>query len=315
MEAARPLDLGEPPAKLRDPLPHPPPIDLELGLAGAARADTAAEPGEMRPLPREPRQEVLQLGQLDLHLALEAPRPLREDVEDEGAPVDDLPVAGPLEVPLLGGRERIVEDDDVRRGGVRDGADLLDLTRPDERRGMDAAERLDHLPGDDQPGRLGEACELRQRLARREGEARPFRADEDGALASDGRRLGAVAHRKYITPVPRMRSTALTIWSVAATRSDAGSARTVSCSVPFSRCRKASHDPGCDAKTSRSVVRASRARPAREMRTWTWRIASAWARASGVTSSAITWQRSSETSSAPATTTGAPLWMTSSWRR
>src|SRR5581483_1490209 len=85
-----PLDVLEPARQLRDPLADAPAIDFELRLPRSARPDAAAEAREVRPLPREPRPEILELRELDLHLALEAPRALREDVEDQRAPVDDL---------------------------------------------------------------------------------------------------------------------------------------------------------------------------------------------------------------------------------
>src|SRR5207247_217406 len=78
-------------------------VDLELRLTGPPRAHAAAQAREVGPLACQPRQEVLELRQLDLHLALERARPLREDVEDEGAAVDHLALAALLEVALLGG--------------------------------------------------------------------------------------------------------------------------------------------------------------------------------------------------------------------
>src|SRR5439155_1443430 len=92
VEPAGPFDVAQPAVELADARPHATAVHLELGLARAARAHAAAEPREVRPLARETRQQVLELGELDLHLALEASRPLREDVEDERAPAADLPV-------------------------------------------------------------------------------------------------------------------------------------------------------------------------------------------------------------------------------
>ena len=90
----------------RDPGPHSAAVDLELRLARPARTDggtarLSADPGEVRPLPAQPRQLVAQLGQLDLHLALGRRRPLGEDVEDQGRAVDHAPLDQLLEVALL----------------------------------------------------------------------------------------------------------------------------------------------------------------------------------------------------------------------
>src|SRR5205823_12207190 len=56
----------------RDLAPDRPPVGLELGLARAAEADASTDPGEVRPHPGEARQQVLELGELDLHLRLRA---------------------------------------------------------------------------------------------------------------------------------------------------------------------------------------------------------------------------------------------------
>ena len=78
-------------------------VCLELRLAGAARADAAAEPLEVRPLAAQARQDVLVLRQLDLQPALPRPRVLREDVEDQRGAVEHLHVQRLLEVALLRG--------------------------------------------------------------------------------------------------------------------------------------------------------------------------------------------------------------------
>ena len=79
----------------------PPAIGLELRFAGAARADAAAQPRQRGGRADEPRQQVLQLRELDLQLAFARPRAPREDVEDELRAIDDLAVERLLEVPQL----------------------------------------------------------------------------------------------------------------------------------------------------------------------------------------------------------------------
>ena len=65
-------------------IPGTPAVDLELRLAGSPSADAAGE-SRQRNLGalREPRQQVLELRQLHLELAVARGRMLREDVEDE----------------------------------------------------------------------------------------------------------------------------------------------------------------------------------------------------------------------------------------
>src|SRR5439155_3140951 len=63
--------------------PDAPAIGLELRLPGTSRADAAAEPRQRRPGADQPRQQVLELRELDLQLAFARARPPREDVENE----------------------------------------------------------------------------------------------------------------------------------------------------------------------------------------------------------------------------------------
>ena len=124
---------------------HAPAVDLELRLAGAARADAAAQARQVLPLAREPRQQVLQLRQLHLQLAGQAVGALREDVEDELAAVDDLHLQRAFEVALLRRRQRVVEDDDVGAALLHQRAHLLNLARADEGCRVDAPDRLQRL--------------------------------------------------------------------------------------------------------------------------------------------------------------------------
>ena len=74
------------PARLRcrrqmgNAIAHPAAIDLELRLARSAAADAAGQPREGLVPAHQARQEVLELGQFDLQLAVGAARALREDV-------------------------------------------------------------------------------------------------------------------------------------------------------------------------------------------------------------------------------------------
>ena len=94
----------------RDAAPREPAVGLELRLAGAARADAAAEALEVLPHAAHARQVVLELRELDLELALGAHGVLGEDVEDQLRPVDDARLERVLEVALLRGLELVVDD-------------------------------------------------------------------------------------------------------------------------------------------------------------------------------------------------------------
>src|SRR5262249_2980100 len=104
------LELREAPLEQRDPASCLAAVALELGLAGAARADAAAEPLEMLPHAPHARQVVLELRQLHLELALGSHRVLREDVQDQLRSVDDARVQGVLEEALLDRVELIVDE-------------------------------------------------------------------------------------------------------------------------------------------------------------------------------------------------------------
>src|SRR5207302_8875467 len=94
----------------RDAFLDAPAIDFELCLTGTPRADAAALPRQVLPHPREARQQILKLRQLDLQPALAAARALREDVEDELCAIEDFARGELFEVASLRGRQLVVEN-------------------------------------------------------------------------------------------------------------------------------------------------------------------------------------------------------------
>ena len=85
-------------------------VELDLRLTGAARADaltashpTTGLPGHRLTPTTQAREEVLELGELDLGLAFPTLRVLGEDVEDQRGPVDDLDLDDVLEGAALAG--------------------------------------------------------------------------------------------------------------------------------------------------------------------------------------------------------------------
>ena len=108
----------QPPPQERDPPPGDAAVGLELRLTGTARPDSRAERAhasaealEVLPHAAHPWQVVLQLRELDLKLALGAPRMLGEDVEDQLGPIDDACLECVLERPLLGRLELVVHEE------------------------------------------------------------------------------------------------------------------------------------------------------------------------------------------------------------
>ena len=121
----------EPGPQLRDAAPGHAAVALELGLARAARADAAAEPLEVLPHAAHPRQVVLELGELDLELALGADGVLGEDVEDQLGAVDDPRRERVLERALLGRVELVVDDQHVGAAVGVERLQLLELALAD----------------------------------------------------------------------------------------------------------------------------------------------------------------------------------------
>ena len=139
-------------------------VRFELGLARPPRADAAAEPLEVRPLPDEPRQQIRELRQLDLQLALARARALGEDVEDQRRPVDDLQAERLGHVALLARRERVVADDEVGRQRLRGAPELLDLPLAEVESRCRRRALLDDAVDDAAAGRRDETRELLERL-------------------------------------------------------------------------------------------------------------------------------------------------------
>src|SRR5690606_20959004 len=129
--------------------------------AGGPAADLA---GQVATPASEPGQQVLELGELDLGLALAALGVLGEDVEDQRGPVDDLDLDDLLEPAELARGELAVTDHGVGTGGRHDVGQLLSLTRADVRGGVGPVTALDQTVEDDGARGLGEELELAQRV-------------------------------------------------------------------------------------------------------------------------------------------------------
>src|SRR5262249_28038160 len=129
------------------------------------------------------REEIGELGQLDLKLAFHGARALGEDVEDERGAVDDLEAERAAQVAFLDGRERIVGDHEIGALTLRGRLELihLALAEVELRRGRLA------LLGDPahhfRARRFSEAAQLVERLLHLEaalpwpsegGQKRPF---------------------------------------------------------------------------------------------------------------------------------------------
>ena len=123
--------------------------------------------------PGEPRQQILQLRQLDLQLAFAGPRPASEDVEDELRAIDDLAIDFGFDLPQLRRRELVVEDDEIGVGfGARRG-ERLDLSASEKGRGIRLRPLLQDAEDDLGACRLREAGEFLERAFGIEAPLRP----------------------------------------------------------------------------------------------------------------------------------------------
>ena len=131
-------------------------VGFELGFAGPARPDAAAQTGHLHAVAGEARQQVIQLRQLHLEAAFARPRARCENVQDELGAVDDFGVDGLFEVALLGGREVVVEDHHIGAAGCDGGRDLIHFAMADEGGGVRSRARLKHFFGDLRSGAGGQ---------------------------------------------------------------------------------------------------------------------------------------------------------------
>ena len=91
-------------------------IGFELGFAGSASADAAAELRHGFAAAGEARQHVFELRELNLELALARAGVAGKDVEDELRAVEDAAGQGGLEVAQLRGRKVVIEENEVGVG-------------------------------------------------------------------------------------------------------------------------------------------------------------------------------------------------------
>jgi hypothetical protein len=143
-----------------DALSDAAPIRFQFRFAGTSRPNSAAQPRQGGTHPHQARQEVLQLGELDLQLAFLCARPPGKNVENQLRPVDHFPVNRILDLSQLRGCQLIVEYDhvDVHLGARRSQRHNLSGTQKGRRIGLGSL--LQNAEDDNSAGRFGQACKL-----------------------------------------------------------------------------------------------------------------------------------------------------------
>jgi hypothetical protein len=163
----------------------------------------------MRPLPRESRGQVTELRDLDLQLALQRARALRENIEDQLTPIDDAKVEFLLEVAGLRGAQRVIEDRELRSGALRNFLNLGGLALPDKGARVGGLQFLGNRIGDLGPGSLGEGLELGERVLGGNFVARAeFDSDQDRAFDGFERLTTGAAQKTTSFSANRLTSTA-----------------------------------------------------------------------------------------------------------
>ena len=142
------------------PLHQAPPVDLELGLARAPGADPTGLLAEGVTAAPQPRQPVAQQRQLDLGPPFRGAGVLGEDVEDHRGAVDGRPSEDLLQVPLLGGREVVVEHHGVGVDGQAHLEELLRLALSEIGGRVRCGPALDDPAGHVGAGRVDQARQL-----------------------------------------------------------------------------------------------------------------------------------------------------------
>ena len=118
-----------------------------------------------------------------MQLALQRARALRENVEDQLAPIDDAEIQFLFEVAGLRRAERIIEDRERRAGAMRDFLDLRGLALADKGARVGGLEPLGDSISNLSTCGFGEGLEFGERFFGRDFVARvEFDADQDRAF-------------------------------------------------------------------------------------------------------------------------------------
>ena len=153
-------DVLQPLLEHRDLAANHAAVGFELRFAGSAQPDATADAREVRPHPRQTREQILELRQLDLELGFVTARARRENVENNLGAIHDAHAEILLELDALDGSQRLVEQHQGRtrrRQLILERFDFALAEVEVGRRGVDA---LDGFADDLSAGGVGEALQL-----------------------------------------------------------------------------------------------------------------------------------------------------------
>ena len=138
----------------------------------------------MGPHPREARQQILELGELHLHLRFRRARPRGEDVQNHLGAVHHPHRQRLFEIGPLRGRQRLVEQHQRGTGLLKDALQLLHFPLAEVQVGRGRLEPLVGAADDVRAGGVGQPAELVQVLVHLHRVGRPFprRTDQERPL-------------------------------------------------------------------------------------------------------------------------------------
>src|SRR5699024_8157051 len=144
-------------------------VGLDLGLTGTTQTHatvTSASglPGQRVTPAAQSWQQVVELGEFDLGLALAASGVLGEDVQDEGGAVDDLDIHHVLQLDQLARGEFPVADDGVGTGRGDDVTEFGGLALTDVGGRVRFGAALGESFQDQSACGFGQGCELGERV-------------------------------------------------------------------------------------------------------------------------------------------------------
>ena len=176
------------PGNAADAVLHPAAVGFQLRFAVTAHADAALLPGQVTPKTGEPRQQMLELGQLDLQLAFAGSGALGEDIEDERGPVEHLAFEDSFQVAALGRGKLIVENDGVNLMVAAESGELSRLAAANESGGHRGFQFLRAVAEDLRARGRGEFTEFFEGILEVPGGAVfEFQTDEKYSLGFFGR--------------------------------------------------------------------------------------------------------------------------------
>ena len=146
--------------ELADTLADESPVRFELGFTRSPQSNTAFLPLEVSPPPYQARRQVAELCKLNLQLALEAARTLREYIEDEASAINHATLEFLLQVSLLARTERSRGDDELRLLLNDQLAQFVELAPADKIPGIRPATRRNELANELRTCRQGQLGEL-----------------------------------------------------------------------------------------------------------------------------------------------------------